>query len=85
MGLLEDLFEMMARIERQNLVILENQRRMEQKVDPKPEEYLDIHGAAALLKLSVKTMYKKKLPKIRQGGKLMYRRSDLINHIESRA
>lgn len=84
MGLLEDLFEMMSRIERQNEVILENQRRMEDKVDPKQEEYLDIHQAAAILKLSVKTMYKKKLPKIRQGGKLMYRRSDLINHIESR-
>lgn len=84
MGLLEDLFEMMSRIEQQNQIILENQRRLEGKVDPKPEEYLDIHQAADILKLSVKTMYKKKLPKIRQGGKLMYRRSDLIKHIENR-
>lgn len=83
MGLFEELLDRLTRIEKQQELILENQRKLEAKVDPKPEEYIDIQQAAEFLKLSIKTMYKKKLPKIKQGGKLMYRRSDLIQHLES--
>lgn len=63
------------------------QRNNEQKLEPKGEEYLTISQASELLNLAKPTIYtltcKHEIPFIKKGKKLYFRKSDLIEWLNS--
>jgi excisionase family DNA binding protein len=57
--------------------------------DPATPELLDVHEAAALLRLSPSTVYRwaqqARLPSLKMGGCRRYRRSDLVVWLDAQA
>lgn len=84
MGIFETLIERLERLEAQNNVLLRQNEEMKRLISPPAEEYLSIEQTAALLNVTKATLYNKRyIPHRKVAGKLMYKRSDIINYIET--